>query len=177
MNGTKGTLNTQLPQPDNKNAGMLTLAQRRAGLVSAFLMLVLLGFFLYHQVTNTGFFTDEFKWPEMLALYVPILISMVPPIQRFIEGRRDSGLAMEAVTDLSLAIGSLVLWIVFPFDFTHLADPLPANAQLMFSWINNTVGRLILLVQVIIGTLSGLARLRDYRRHIRTNSSESAPGG
>jgi hypothetical protein len=150
-------------QPKKENE-LLTPNQRLAGLFSAFLMLVLLGFFLYHQVMNTGFFTDEFKWPEMLALYVPILISMTPPIQRFIKGRRDSAIGLEAATDFSLAIGSLILFIVFPFDFSHLVDPLPANMQFLFGWINDTVGKVILILQVIIGTLSGIARTRDYAK-------------
>ncbi len=155
-------LETQPPQP--KSPEMLTTAQRRAGLYTVFAMLVLLGFFLYSQVTQTGFFTAAFKLPQMLALYAPIVLSIVPPIQRFIQGRRDSGLAMEAVSDFSLAIGSLVLVITFPFDFSHLTDPLPANAQFLFSWINNTIGKVILIAQVVIGTLSGIARTRDYLR-------------
>src|SRR5512137_1033191 len=100
------------PIQQKQETDLLTPNQRRAGLFSAFLMLVLLGFFLYHQVKHTGFFTEEFKWPEMLALYVPILISMTPPIQRYIQGRRDSAIGLEAATDFSLAIGSLILLIV-----------------------------------------------------------------
>jgi len=164
MDGTNNGLEVQTPQQEKKDTSMLTPAQRRAGLYTVFLMLVLLGYFLYLQVSDSGFFTEAFKLPEMLALYMPILVSMVPPIQRFIQGRRDSGIAMEAVTDFSLAIGSLVLFIVFPFNFSHLADPLPANMQFLFSWINNTVGKVVLLLQVIIGTLSGIARTRDYYR-------------
>ena len=155
------------PVPERKDPNQLSTGQKRAGLYSAFLMLVLLAFFLYHQWANTGFFTEEFKWPEMLALYVPILLSMAPPIQRYITGRRDSANLLEAIADFSLAIGSFILWYVFPFDFSHLADPLPANIQFMVSWINDNIGRIILLVQVVIGSLSGLAKLRDHLRETR----------
>jgi TRAP-type C4-dicarboxylate transport system permease small subunit len=71
------------------------------------LMLLLLAFFAYHQWKNTGFFTYKFGRAEMLALYLPILISLGPPIQRLIQGRRNPARPLEAVTDLSLAIGSL----------------------------------------------------------------------
>ncbi len=166
-----------LPEPAKKDSDQLSPGQRRAGLYSAFLMLVLLGYFLYLQWTNSEFFTDEFKWPEMLALYVPILLSMAPPIQRYFTGRRESSHLLEAVADFSLAIGSLVLWIVFPFDFSHLADPLPANVQFLVSWINDNIARIILLLQVIIGGLSGIAQLRDYYRVKRKATTPAEPPG
>jgi type IV secretory pathway VirB2 component (pilin) len=166
-----------MAEPAKKDTNQLSPGQRRAGLYSAFLMLVLLGYFLYLQWTDTGFFTDEFKWPEMLALYVPILLSMAPPIQRYITGRRDSAHLLEAVADFSLAVGSLVLWIVFPFDFSHLADPLPANVQFLIGWINNNIARIILILQVIIGALSGIAQLRDYYRVKRKESTSEVPPG
>ncbi|PWB51376.1 MAG: hypothetical protein C3F13_13085 [Anaerolineales bacterium] len=164
-------------EPAEKDSDQLSPGQRRAGLYSAFLMLVLLAFFLYQQWANTGFFTTEFQWPEMLALYVPILLSMAAPIQRYITGRRSSAILLEAIADFSLAIGSLVLWIVFPFDFSHLADPLPANVQFLVSWINNNIARIILLLQVIIGALSGIAQLRDYYRMKRKETTLPEPPG
>jgi hypothetical protein len=115
-----------VPEPTKKDSGQLSPGQRRAGLYNAFLMLVLLVFFLYHQWANTGFFTTEFQSPEMLALDIPILLSMAPSIQRFFCASRNSANLLEAAADFSLAGGSLVLWIVLPSDFSHLAGPLPA---------------------------------------------------
>lgn len=161
----------QKPAQPEIDPEMLTPAQRRAGLYSVFLLIVLLGFFLYLQLSDSGFFTEAFKWPEMLALYVPILLSMAAPIERFIVGRRDSGILLEAIADYALGIGSLILWIVFPFDFSHLAEALPANMQFLLGWINNTIGKIILLLQVVIGLLSGVAKTRDYvrmRRSVRS---------
>jgi hypothetical protein len=71
---------------------------------------------------------------------------------------------LEAATDLSLALGSLWLWIIFPFDFTHLADPFHSAMRSAFAWITNNVGRVILLLQVIIGFLSGLSSISSYQK-------------
>jgi hypothetical protein len=93
-----------------------------------------------------------------------MIIALIPPIQRFIWGRRDSRQLSEAAADLSLAFGSLWLFIIFPFDFAHLADPLPTNMRFAFAWITNNVARIILLLQVIIGFLSALGIMIGGRK-------------
>ncbi len=127
--------------------------QRWGGLATVACMLVLLGFFAFHQLANTGFFTDRFGSLEMLALYGPILLSFAAPIARAIGGRQNSGRPFEAATNVSLAVGSLWLAIVFPFNFAHLADVLPDAIRFVFTWINNDIGRLVLILQVMIGVI------------------------
>jgi hypothetical protein len=155
-----------------KNKPSMTTAQRWAGLYVVILMLLLLAFFLYHQFTQTGFFTDKFKWQEMIALYAPIIIAMAPPIQRAIQGKRNAARPLEAATDFSLALGSLWLWNHFPFDFAHLGDVLPATMGHAFDWINNNVGRFILLLQIVTGSISGLGMLVSYFRERKKVSSD-----
>ncbi len=145
-----------------KELEILSPTQRWAGMYTVVLMLLLLAFFGYHQWKNTGFFTDKFGWVEMLALYAPILISLAPPIQRLIQGKRNAARPLEAATDLSLAIGSLWLRVVFPFNFAHLADPFPPAMRFAFAWITNDVGRWILVLQVVIGFLSSATTLATY---------------
>jgi hypothetical protein len=152
----------QPPTHEIREKEILSLAQRWAGMYTFVLMLLLLVFFAYHQWENTGFFTDKFGWAEMLALYAPILISFGPPIQRLIQGRRNPARPLEAVTDLSLAIGSFWLWTHFPFNFAHLADPFPVAMRFAFAWITNNIGRWILLLQVIIGFLSSITTMASY---------------
>jgi hypothetical protein len=145
-----------------KDTEFLSTPQRWAGLYTVVLMLLLLAFFIYHQRTNSGLFTNKFGWLQMIALYGPILISLAPPFQRLIQGRRNPARPLEAVTDLSLALGSAILLASFPFDFSHLADPFPATMRFAFAWINNNIGRLILILQLIIGILSALSTMYSY---------------
>ncbi len=143
---------------------VLSMPQRWAGMYTVALLLLLTVFFLLHQRDHTGFFTGQFRLPEMLALYVPIIISLGPPIQRLIQGRRNAARPLEAVSDLVLALGSLWLLTHFPFDFAHLADLFPAAARPALSWLNNNIGRVILILQVVIGLISCLATLYDYMK-------------
>jgi hypothetical protein len=160
----------QSPLQEKRELENLSVAQRVAGLYTDGLMLLLLAFFAYHHWKSTGLFTEKFGWAEMIALYVPILISLAPPLQRLIQGRRNPARPLEAATDLSLAIGSFWLWTHFPFNFAHLADPFPAAMRFAFAWITNNVGRWILLLQVIIGIISSLSTIFIYISKERTEA-------
>jgi hypothetical protein len=154
----------QQPAHVKREIEILTMPQRWAGLYTDVLMLLLLAFFIYHQRINSGFFTDAFGVLPMLALYLPIVISLAPPLQRLFQGKRNPARPLEAVTDLSLAIGSAVLLAYFPFEFSHLADPFPPEMRFAFAWITNDIGRAILILQVVIGSISALSTMYSYLR-------------
>ncbi len=79
---------------------VLTTSQRWVELISVFAMLLLFGFFAYHQVANTGFFTDKFGVLEMFCLYGPILVSLAAPIARALNGRRNPARPFEVATGI-----------------------------------------------------------------------------
>jgi hypothetical protein len=150
------------PAGDKKEKEMMTPTRRWAWLYTVGLMLLLLAFFAYHQWKRTGFFTNQFGPTEMLALYGPILISMAAPILRAVQGRNNPARLVEAASDLSLTIGSIWLWNYFPFNFAHLVDPFPVGMHFAFAWITNSVGRFILLLQIVIGSVSAFATIGSY---------------
>ncbi len=140
----------------------LTIAQRLPELVVAIAMFGLLGFFVYHQQTESGFFTEKFGTAEMFWLYGPILAGIVAPLVRAWTGNRNPARPFEIATSLFLAVGSLWLLSVFPFDFSRLAETLPTGLQFALSWITDGVGKLVLLLQVIIGPISALLVALKY---------------
>jgi hypothetical protein len=125
-------------------------------------MIIVFWFFSAHELQQTGFFTDEFGQTERWALYIPIFLTMVPPVVRASIGSRNAGRLWEALANLSLAIGSTWLFFVFPFDFEHLPDVLPVFMQFPFGWISNGLGRIILAVQVIVAILTAGGALWKY---------------
>ena len=141
---------------------VLTGSQRWAGLATVVAMLGLLGFFLLHQSTNTGFFTPRFGSFEMLALYLPILVSFAAPIVRAIGGRQNPARPFQAAMSSTLALGSLWLVIIFPFNFARLADVLPSALQFVISWINDDMGRFILILQVLLGIIAAPLTIRKF---------------
>lgn len=142
--------------------GILTPPERLGQLVIVGMMVLLTGFFVYHQYTHTGFFTDKFGTWEMLALYGPILLGMAAPLSRGLNGHRNPARPLEALGSLALALGSLWLLVVFPFDYAHLADPLPQVSRFVMSWITDNIGRLLLILQIIIGPIAALLQMWKF---------------
>lgn len=139
---------------DDRDA--LSIAQRVPELVVALAMLGLLAFFLYHQQTESGFFTEKFGTVEMFWLYGPIIAGIIAPLMRALTGNRNPARPFEILTSLFLAVGSFWLLTVFPFDFSRLNATLPTGLQFALAWITDGVGKVLLLLQVIIGPISAL---------------------
>jgi hypothetical protein len=151
---------------------VLTAPQRWVEIIIVVALLLLLGFFAYHQWANTGFFTARFGQLEMLCLYGPLLLALAAPAIRATTGRRNPGRPFEAATSLFLALGSLWLLIVFPFDYSHLADALPGAIHFVLAWVTNDIGKAVLILQVIIGPISAALTAWKYLS-IRRREAES----
>jgi len=131
----------------------LTLPQRFGELTSVIFILLLLAFYAYNQIENTGFFTSKFGGWEMLALYGSISLSLLPPLMRAKIARRNSVRPLEAFCNLFFAFSILYLLLVFPFNFAHFPDALPAFVRFMFWWLTNDVARIL----IFLGFLGALA--------------------
>ncbi len=146
---------------------ILSPFERLSSPISTVCMLVVLGFFAAHEWANTGFFTERFGPMEKLALYAPMLLALIPPLVRTITGRKNPARLFDAATNISLAFGSFYLVLVFPFDFAHLTDVLPGVIRFFFSWINNDIGRLVLILQVVVGAIAGPLQLFGFLLHLQ----------
>lgn len=147
---------------EKTNKDTLTLAQRWVELFSVFVLLLFLGFFVYHQVAQTGFFTASFGTWEMVCLYGPLVCSFAAPLVRAGTGQRNLARPFEVATNLFLALGASWLLTVFPFNFAHLADALPVAARFAFAWVTNDVGKIVLLLQVSVCPIVALVTLWLY---------------
>ncbi len=141
---------------------VLTTPQRWGEFISIIVMLLLCGFFVYHQVAHTGFFTAKFGAVEMFCLYVPILLSLAAPVVRAVTGHRNPARPFEVATNVFLAIAALWLLMVFPFNFSHLADALPGAIRFVLAWITNDIGKVVLILQVIVGTIWAFVTTMKY---------------
>ena len=132
-------------------------------------MIILFGFFALHQMLGTGFFTPKFGTLEMLALYGPIVVALIAPAVRALTGRRNPARPWDVAMQLSLAAGSLYLLVVFPFDFAHLGDVLPGVLAIFVSWISNDIGKILMVIQVILGPINALTTTAKYFSLSRAN--------
>lgn len=120
-------------------------------------LVLVVGFFVAHQVWSTGFFTSDFGllgtflfycalgFGFTFALGVPVALS-----RRF--GRRTE-LTYELATALFWTITAAWLLLVFPLNFSQLNAVVPGQLKFVLSWITNDVGR-ILLGTALVGALA-----------------------
>jgi hypothetical protein len=145
-----------------RNGEFLELGQRFGEVVSAVIMLAIFAFYVYHQVANTGFFTSSFGPWEMFAFYGSILLSLTPPVARAVIGRRNPVRPYEAAVNLFFAGVMLYLLGVFPFNFAHFTDALPAAVRFTLFWVTNDIAKIAIVLAFIGGIISAAVNIVKY---------------
>lgn len=145
-----------------RNNEILDAGQRAGEIVAATIVLLILGFFLYHQIENTGFFTPSFNGWEMFAFYGSIMISLVPPLARAAIGRRNPVRPIEAFSNLFFAFATLWLLLVFPFNFAHFSDALPVEARFLFFWLTNDIAKFAFVLAILASFTSAVYNIVRY---------------
>lgn len=141
---------------------IVTMPQRWGEILIAVGLLLLTGFFVVHQSTNTGFFTEKFGPLEMVFLYLPLMLAILDAGIQVLSGHHHPARPFEAASGLLLGVAALWFLIVFPFDFTHLADALPQGLRFLLAWVTNDIGKIPLIIQVIAGPLGAFTALRAF---------------
>ena len=136
------------------------------------LILIVTLYFIYSQLLKTGFFTSSFGSVEMFLFYAPVPLGIGVNIIRLATGRRNSARPLETLDAISIAVAGLWLSVVFPFNFSHLADLLSTPLQFLLSWIPNYLGRAIVLIAGLGGLFNSVytpvvyvSVRREYARH------------
>lgn len=139
-----------------KDKNVMTLSERIGELVGIPIIALVTAFFAFHLLTNTGFMTSKFGLTGTIFLFGSAVLSIITSIARFITGRRDESRPFELVSAIYWTMASIWFLSVFPFNFVHLADPLPVYLKFFISWISNDIGWFILLISFIGGMAASI---------------------
>jgi hypothetical protein len=135
---------------------------------------VLVGSFLVaHQVRSTGFLTAAFGTLEMLLLYGTLLFWIVTSAL-IVVGQKGLSRALD-LGGLFFAAGALAwLFVVFPFDLTHVADVLPEPLRILLQWISGDIARVLTVLGFVVhlglALFSVTIRVSVHRTRARTPS-------
>ncbi len=135
-------------------------------IVSVFLTLCAFGFYYAHQAWSTGFFTASFTTGLAVLLYVSVLYLVVNATAKLLTDRKGIVIAVELLGAVLTGFATIALFIVFPFNFAHVADVLPSLLRPLLSWVTNDIGRIVYGVAVfgsIIAIIADSARLITVR--------------
>ena len=123
-----------------------------AGVLSGF---IALSFFLIHRGRPTGFFTEDFGALAAFLLFAPQILVLLHMAGQAIVGRQNVLRPLEAGNQALSLVSVAYLFTLFPFDFSHFADPLPRFLEFTISWINDGIAKFIMVIMIIVfGALS-----------------------
>jgi len=110
---------------------------------------LVVGFFLSHQFWSTGFFTSAFGNIETILLYSALVSGLVPVVLGTLRLNRKIELEYLLLTATFWTGAAEWFFLVFPFDFSHLAAVVPGQLSFLLGWITNDIGRILLGVSLI----------------------------
>lgn len=129
---------------------VMEFSDRAGSGVAIVVGLVALAFFLVHLNRPTGFFTDEFGSLAAFLFFAPQILVLVHQAGRAIIGRQNVLRPLEAGNNAFTLITVVYLFIRFPFDFSHFAEPFPRFLEFTISWINDGIAKFIMVVMMIV---------------------------
>jgi len=119
--------------------------ERKGQLAAVAGFVILVVFVALHQTESTGLFTDEFGTAAAVLLYGMIVFGTVPLLVRFLVVRKNNPARLLEAAAMALSfVGHLYFFVVFPFDMSHFADPLPGSLEFLIDWISPTLAKWIL---------------------------------
>ena len=134
----------------------LSFSKRVGQGVGVFVIFLFLVFFVVHQTSSTGFFTSKFGPAEIFLFYVPLLFSMVTTAAMGVVGRKNVLRPFQTFQYVLGAAAGAWLFVVFPFDFSHLADVLPNFLRFLLLWISNDIARVLMVLGVILNLVMAI---------------------
>jgi hypothetical protein len=121
------------------------------GVVIVVVSILMMLYFVVHQLNATGFFTSEFEILEMIMLYGNLTAWFITGTLEGILGQRLLSRLFDSFGAIIFMAFSFVwLLVVFPFDFNHFADVLPESLRFLLQWITNDIGWALLLIGAIL---------------------------
>jgi hypothetical protein len=106
-------------------------------------------YFVAHQTGSTGFFTSKFGPVETFLFYVPAVFGVVTAVAKVVVGRKNMLRPVETCMHACSAVVDVWMLVVFPFDFSHLADVLPDFLRFLLLWISNDVAKILMAIAII----------------------------
>ena len=128
---------------------VIKLSERAGEVIGILCVLVILIFFISHQISSTGFFTSKFGQLEQFLFYGSLAFGIIPNIGKIIVGRKNPIRPLEAFGAFFSFVALVWLLHVFPFDFTHLTDILPEFLRMITVWISNDIAKIFMIIGIV----------------------------
>jgi hypothetical protein len=124
--------------------------ERITGIVLVVASILMILYFIYHQVWSTGFFTAKFGSLEMFLLYGSLVAWIITGSLEGIFSKRLLSRLFDVFGGVAfITISIVLLLVIFPFEFAYFADVLPVSIRFLVRWISNDIARGVMLLGAI----------------------------
>ncbi len=129
----------------------IPLGERIAGIGFFFVGSVLMVlYFAAHQMGSTGFFTATFGSIEMIMLYGSWVAWIITAGLEGVLGQRLLSRLFDTFGGIIfMAVATVWLLVVFPFEFVYFAEVLPDFLRFLVQWISNDIARILMVIYSI----------------------------
>jgi len=124
--------------------------ERYGQIIGIVIVIIAILFFALHQTRDTGFFTEDFGTFEAFMFYAAAAYSIIPAMAKILTGRKNIGRGFDIIGGLIFLIVAVYLLLIFPFDFSHVAEPLPHSLEFLISWISDTFAKIVISIGIVI---------------------------
>ena len=126
-------------------------SERIASIVGFVIVFLVILYFVAHQTGSTGFFSSKFSTLEMLLFYGALLFGGFCTVLGPVRVRHRNLIRLgDMFYNITVAIAAIWLFVVFPFDFAHLADVLPSFLRFLLQWISNDIALVLMVLAIIV---------------------------
>ena len=125
--------------------------ERVVGIAIVVFSVLMVLYFVAHQMRSTGFFTATFGTLEMLLLYGLVILGIISAGLEGVLGLRLLSRLFDVFGGLILgAVCTVWLLVVFPFEFAYFAHVLPDSLRFLVQWISNDIVRVLMVLGIIV---------------------------
>ena len=131
-------------------------SERVGNVVAVVVIILVILYFVAHQMWSTGFFTSKFGSAEIFLFYASLLYGLVPTGVRSLVGRKNLARLFDVFGSVLFTITLVWLYVVFPFDFAYFADVLPSFLRFLLQWISNDIARVLMALGLIVSPVMAI---------------------
>ncbi len=125
--------------------------QRIVGVVIVVVCVLLVFYFVAHQMWSTGFFTAAFGPLEVFMFYGHLVFWITTAGLEGVLGQRLLSRIFDTFGGIIFAgVATIWLLVVFPFEYAYFADVMPESLRFLVQWISNDVARVLMVVGIIV---------------------------
>jgi hypothetical protein len=131
-------------------------SERVGNVVAVVAIILVILYFVAHQMWSTGFFTSKFGTLEMFLFYVSLMFGIVTSAVRALLGRKNLARLFDVFGAVLFTVALAWLFVVFPFDFAYFADVLPSFLRFLLQWISNDIARVLMVLGLIVAPVMAI---------------------